>query len=99
MALEIAYHYARPDAKSVPGDLISSEQRSLSGASAVSAVTPDGAEWIKLTATEKCRYRYGPAYGISPTAADTGASPVLLANEIVWLTARAGHKVAAIQAA
>ena len=99
MALEITYWSARADDKSAPGDIISSEQRSLSGSSALSGATPDNAVFVSIWASEKARIRYGEAYGREPTAADTGASSVIGANERLWLTARAQHKVAGIQAA
>lgn len=99
MALEITYWTQRSDAKSAPGDIISSEQRSLSGSSAASGATPDGAGWVSLWASEKARFKYGPAYGKSPTASDAGTSSVIGSGERLWFTAHPGYTIAAIQAA
>lgn len=95
MALEITYWSQRQDAKAAPGRIISSEQRSLSGSSAQSAVTPDSAGWVSVWASEKARI----GYGANPTVTDAGTSAVIGANERLWLTAEPGWKIAGIQAA
>lgn len=95
MALEITYWGSRNDAKSAPGSIISSEQRTLSGSSAQSGATPESATFVSILATEKARF----AYGANPTAADTGANACIASGERLWLTAVPTYKIAGIQAA
>lgn len=96
MALEITWHRMGIN-PNVVGDAIISETLTLSGASASSAVAPDGAEVVHLQATETCRY----AKGTAPTATATaGASGHYLGSGgDIWLPARAlSSKIAGIQA-
>lgn len=95
MALQIDYYAARGDWIPFIGGMVSSEARSLSGSSAQSGATPAEATLVSIVATEKARF----AYGSNPSVTDAGTSALIQSGERLWLTAKAGWKVAGIQAA
>ena len=97
MALEITWHRLGVN-PNMPGNPILSEKITLSGTSAAAAVAPDGAEVVRIEATENARYATGPA----PTAtAAAGANGHFLGSgKEIWLPVRAGvTKIAGIQPA
>lgn len=93
MAAEITYWSARGDRQSAPQSIISSETRSTSGTSAQSGTTPEDAVLVSVVCvTAAIRI----AYGSNPTA--SASSAYMSAGERLWLTARPGQKIAAIDA-
>jgi hypothetical protein len=95
MPLEITYWAARGDDIPIPGGIISSEARSLSGSSAQSGATPPDAVQVSIVATEKARF----GYGSNPSVTDAGTSALIQSGERIWLTAKSGWKIAGIAAA
>jgi hypothetical protein len=72
-----------------PGNIISSEVRSISGTSAQSGATPEGAKLVSIYADAAAVFEYGA----NPTA-DSAASAYLGANERLWTNARQGALIA-----
>lgn len=91
MALEITYWTASGN-KNMPGSVISSETRSLSGTSAQSGATPANADIVSISASEAARF----VYSLDPTASATSA--YIAAGERLWIDARSAYKVAGITA-
>lgn len=92
MPAEITYWSSRGDGIASPAGLISSETRSTSASSQVSGVTPDAGLVSIVCTTAAIRVAYGP----NPTANAEGA--YIGVGERIWLTARPGWKLAAINA-
>ena len=94
MPLEITYWAGHaPSNSNVAGKVISSESRSISGASAQSGATPDNAMLVSIYSTEAARFEYSST---NPTAAATSA--YIGANERLWLDAVPTYKIAGITA-
>ena len=93
MSLEISYWTRSKLNPNIPGSCISSESRTLSASSAQSGATPTNADYVKLSATEACRFKYDSS---NPSATSAGTSAYLAAGEVAWLDAQAGFKVAGI---
>lgn len=93
MSIEISYFSKSSNNPNQPGLHISSESRSISGTSAQSGATPDGAVSVRIVATETSRVEYASAASV---AAST--SIYMLANAELWLAAMPGWKVAGITA-
>lgn len=102
MPLRITYWTASRWGKTVPGAVIYSESRSISGTSAQSGVTPDNAVFVSLRNTETGDVNFDYSSS-NPTALATvssaGASAGIAANERLWLDAVPGNKIAAITSA
>jgi hypothetical protein len=102
MPLRVTYWTASKWNQNVPGAVIYSESRTVSGTSAQSGVTPDNAVFVSLRNTETgdVNFDYSSA---NPTALATvssaGASGGIGASERLWLDAVPGNKVAAITSA
>lgn len=94
MPLEITYWTGHaPENDNVAGKVISNEQRTLSGTSAQSGATPDGAVIVSIYATEAARYEYSSS---NPTAA--AGSTYIGAGERLWVDAIPAYKIAGITA-
>ena len=94
MAAEITYWAARGDGIASPGGMVLSETRSTSGSSEQSGATPEVAALISIVCTTA---PIRIAYNGNPVA--DASSAYIGVNERIWLTARHGWKLAAIDAA
>lgn len=92
--MEISY-FTRSNNANQPGTLISSEQRTVSGTTALSGLTPATAKSIRLYTTEAIRVAYS---GVASVAVADGTCLYMPAASEMWLAATPGWKIAAITA-
>lgn len=97
MPLEITYWATAngTSSRACPGDIVSSEQRTISGTSAQSGATPAGSIFMSIYATENARFNYVPDTTVATAAAGANGS-YIGAGERLWLPAKSGYKVGAI---
>lgn len=89
MTVEISYWNGRgKHGTQIYGGYVSAESLSITGTSAQSGATPNGATIVRVEMTEAGRI----AYGSSPTAGAT--TPYLGAGQVIEFEATNGHKVA-----
>jgi len=89
MSLEISYWNGRgKHGTQIYGGHVSAESLSITGTSAQSSATPNGATIVRVETTEACRI----AYGSNPTAGS--ATPYLGAGQVIEFEAVVGNKLA-----